>query len=66
LVVVIFYWPALPELGPYLRVHEFVHVAQDERNACFLISWIRYLAETLRCNRPTGDVVRRGRAAVPR
>jgi hypothetical protein len=36
------------ETKKIVRVHEFVHVAQDERNACFLVTWFNYLAEDAR------------------
>jgi hypothetical protein len=41
-VVVIFYWMQAP---PLTRVHEAVHVEQDETHRLF---WIRYLLESLR------------------
>jgi hypothetical protein len=44
-VVVISYWLKAP---PRVRVHEFVHVQQDERCALFLVFWIKYLAELVR------------------
>ncbi len=39
-VDVISYWGADPE--PLTRVHEFEHVAQGDRDLCFLVSWVRY------------------------
>jgi hypothetical protein len=46
-VTVIFYWnTATP--SPYTRVHEFVHVAQDEANAVFVMTWVKYLVELAR------------------
>jgi hypothetical protein len=44
-VVVVSYWLAAP---PRVRVHEFVHVDQDQRSAFFLIFWLRYLGELAR------------------
>jgi hypothetical protein len=46
-VVLIFYWnTAAP--SPYTRVHEFVHVDQDERGRFFLKMWFGYLVELAR------------------
>jgi len=51
-LVLIFYWTAESapdgDVNGLIRVHEFVHVAQDERNACFLVSWARYMWATYR------------------
>jgi len=44
-LVVISYWRKAP---PPVRVHEFVHVDQDQRCAFFFVFWIKYLAELLR------------------
>jgi hypothetical protein len=44
-VVVISYWLAAP---PLVRVHEFVHVDQDQRSGCFLFMWVGYLGELAR------------------
>ncbi len=41
---VIFYWNA-PAPDPYTRVHEFVHVQQDEEQPFFVVFWVKYLAE---------------------
>lgn len=46
-LVLIFYWsnktPVYDfDVEPLCRVHEFVHVAQDERNLCFAVSWWDY------------------------
>jgi hypothetical protein len=46
-VVVIFYWNT-PAPNPYTRVHEFVHVAQDEASPVFFVFWVRYLVELAR------------------
>jgi hypothetical protein len=46
-VVVIFYWNT-PAPNPYTRVHEFVHVEQDQATPFFLVFWIQYLAELAR------------------
>lgn len=48
--VLICYWAldAAEDSRPYIRVHEFVHVAQDERNFCFLVTWAKYLWEFVR------------------
>jgi hypothetical protein len=46
-LVVIFYWNT-PAPSPYTRVHEFVHVRQDERSRFFLSMWVGYLAELAR------------------
>ncbi len=43
-VVVISYWLAAP---PRVRVHEFVHVDQDQRCAFFFVFWLKYLTELL-------------------
>jgi hypothetical protein len=47
-LVVIFYWigPGMPAVPALVRVHEFVHVAQDERNLFFLVTWVKYLYES--------------------
>jgi len=42
----IFYWNTTAP-DPYTRVHEFVHVEQDEEHAFFLVFWLKYLAEHL-------------------
>lgn len=41
--VLILYW-LLPDAAPapLTRVHEFVHVAQDAKNANFLVTWKNY------------------------
>jgi hypothetical protein len=44
---VIFYWNT-PVPSPLTRVHEFVHVAQDEASPFFLAMWVSYLAEHFR------------------
>ena len=42
----IFYWNTqAPE--PFTRVHEFVHVEQDEAHPLFIVFWAKYLAEHL-------------------
>lgn len=48
--VVIFYWAsvATDEPDPLVRVHEFHHVAQDEKNAFFLVTWVKYTIASLR------------------
>jgi hypothetical protein len=46
-VTVIFYWNTSAP-SPYTRVHEFVHVAQDEANGFFFLTWVKYLAELAR------------------
>jgi hypothetical protein len=43
-VCLIFYW-STPAPSPFTRVHEFVHVAQDEASPFFLVFWVQYLAE---------------------
>ena len=30
---------------PFTRVHEFVHVEQDEAHGLFLVFWVKYLAQ---------------------
>ncbi|HXU03359.1 MAG TPA: hypothetical protein VN903_20475 [Polyangia bacterium] len=40
----IFYWNTRAP-DPMTRVHEFVHVEQDEAHSFFLAFWARYLAE---------------------
>src|SRR6185369_11953242 len=47
LAVVIFYWDT-PAPSPLTRVHEFVHVAQDEESPFFLVFWVKYLAQLAR------------------
>jgi hypothetical protein len=44
-VQVIAYWMAAGQTTPRpgLRVHEWVHVAQNERDLFWLMSWVRYL-----------------------
>jgi hypothetical protein len=46
-VTVIFYWN-VGTPSPYTRVHEFVHVAQGEANAVFVMMWVKYLVELAR------------------
>jgi len=46
-VVVIFYWGAAAA-DPLTRVHEFVHVEQDEQSPFFLVFWVKYLVELAR------------------
>lgn len=49
-IVLILYWvhdSASEKPHPAVRVHEFVHVAQDERNAFFLVSWLGYFRELI-------------------
>ena len=41
-LVVVSYWLKAP---PSVRVHEFVHVDQDQRCPFFLLFWIKYLFE---------------------
>lgn len=45
--VFILYWigERMPEAYSVVRVHEFVHVAQDEKSCCFVSSWVKYLVE---------------------
>jgi len=40
----IFYWNTRTP-DPYTRVHEFVHVDQDEAHGCFLVFWLKYLVQ---------------------
>jgi hypothetical protein len=50
-VVLIFYWvsdSASSQVDQLVRVHEFVHVHQDEGNVCFLVSWVKYGYELVR------------------
>ena len=44
-LVLIFYWSADPQgdVDGRIRVHEFVHVTQDERSLFFAVSWVKYL-----------------------
>lgn len=47
--VFILYWLApntTPD--PAVRVHEYVHVQQDQDNACFIVSWVRYGYEAVK------------------
>jgi len=41
---VIFYWNT-PAPDPFTRVHEFVHVEQDEAHGLFFVFWVKYLAQ---------------------
>jgi hypothetical protein len=43
-VCLIFYWNTLTP-DPFTRVHEFVHVEQDEAHPFFLAFWVTYLAQ---------------------
>jgi hypothetical protein len=43
-VCLIFYWNTRAP-DPYTRVHEFVHVQQDEEHPFWLVFWVKYLAE---------------------
>lgn len=49
-LVVILYWSTEDapdgDIGALHRVHEFVHVAQDERNFFFLQTWYKYFRST--------------------
>ena len=47
LLCIVFYWNT-PEPSPFTRVHEFIHVAQDEANPFFLVFWVKYLAQHFR------------------
>lgn len=46
-IVLIFYWvnDLNDSVLPKWRVHEYVHVSQDERNSFFLVSWVKYAIE---------------------
>lgn len=48
--VLILYWigPSILEVDPLVRYHEWVHVAQDQRDGFFLVSWFKYTWELLR------------------
>jgi hypothetical protein len=50
--VLILYWSMEDapdgEVNPLIRVHEFVHVQQDEGNLFFLVTWVKYLYESVR------------------
>ena len=41
---IIFYWNTRAP-DPHTRVHEFVHVAQDEEHPFWIVFWMKYLAE---------------------
>jgi hypothetical protein len=41
---VIFYWNTRAP-DPYTRVHEFVHVEQDEAHPFWIVFWVSYLAQ---------------------
>jgi hypothetical protein len=51
-VTTIWYWNTDDEpdgeVNPYIRVHEFVHVAQNDKNLFFGVSWVKYLWESVR------------------
>lgn len=51
--VVILYWEF--PFPPGRRLHEWVHVNQDQQNTCWLVSWWRYGVEMLRQRRKTGS-----------
>jgi hypothetical protein len=49
----IWYWETADEpddsdVNPLIRVHEFVHVAQNEHDLFFGVSWVRYMWESVR------------------
>lgn len=46
-IVFIFYWvnDLNETVQPRYRIHEFIHVEQDERNLFFLITWFNYIIE---------------------
>lgn len=49
-IVLILYWSKDSSSdfpAPDVRVHEFVHVSQDEANVFFLVSWVKYFAEMI-------------------
>jgi len=46
-IVLIFYWDT-PAPSPLTRVHEFVHVGQDQAHPFFFVFWVKYLAELAR------------------
>jgi len=46
-VCIVFYWNTR-DPSPFTRVHEFVHVAQDEACPFFLVFWAQYLAQHVR------------------
>lgn len=47
--IIIFYWQAdLTDFMPYCRVHEFTHVAQDERAHFWFIAWGAYIWQMLK------------------
>ena len=48
-IVLIFYWQAdNASFMPYCRVHEFEHVAQDERARFWFIAWGAYIWQMLK------------------
>ncbi len=45
--VLILYWtgPAIPEVDPWVRDHEWVHVQQNQDAKWWFVAWYRYLSE---------------------
>jgi hypothetical protein len=45
-IVLILYWSTEDapdgDVNAFERVHEFTHVAQDEKNLFFLVTWVKY------------------------
>jgi hypothetical protein len=43
-IIFIFYWvnSLSEDVLPKYRIHEFIHVSQDERNSFFLVTWVNY------------------------
>jgi hypothetical protein len=51
-ITTIFYWSADPQpdgaVNQFIRVHEFVHVKQNEPDLFFGVSWVRYMWASIR------------------
>lgn len=45
--ILMMFWlgPKIPSVNSYVRVHEWVHVGQDEANDWWFISWAKYIYE---------------------
>lgn len=56
--VLILYWvdTTMNDPDAFVRIHEFVHVAQDEKNSFFLTSWAGYFVEMIKQWFSTGSL----------
>jgi hypothetical protein len=46
---IILYWvsAAQPAVDPLVRVHEFVHVAQIDKDKLFIVTWFKYMKDLI-------------------